>query len=71
MQLWFLSGNWPVQTYQVKIKILRATHVTHKRDFVLGNANAILVAEIDAGFMDFGQGFFIDAMRNFYVLKDF
>jgi|APGre2960657444_1045066.scaffolds.fasta_scaffold572465_1 hypothetical protein len=74
MQLWFLSGNWLVQTYQVRNKILRATHVTHSHardDFVFGNPNARLVAEIDAGFVDFGQGFFIDAMRNFYVLKEF
>jgi hypothetical protein len=71
MQLWFLSGNWLVQTYQVRNKILRATHVTHNLDFVFGNPNARLVAEIDAGFMDFGQGFFIDAMRNFYVLNEF
>lgn len=71
MQLWFLSGNWPVQTYQVKNKILKATHVTHNLDLVLGNANAMLVAEIDAGFVDIGQGFFIDALRNFYVLNEF
>ena len=70
MQLWFLSGNWLVQTYQVRNKILKATHVTHNLDFVFGNPNAILVAEIDAGFVDIGQGFFIDAMRNFYVLKE-
>lgn len=69
MQLWFLSGNWPVQTYQVKNKILKATHVTHNLDFVLDNPNARLVAEIDAGFIDIGQGFFIDAMRNFYVIS--
>lgn len=71
MQLWFLSGNLPVQTYQVRNKILKATHVTHNLDLVLGNANAMLVAEIDAGFVDIGQGFFIDALRNFYVLNEF
>jgi len=47
------------------------THSHARDDFVFGNPNARLVAEIDAGFVDFGQGFFIDAMRNFYVLKEF
>ena len=71
MQLWFLPGAAvPVQTYEINNKIYKATHVTHVTP--VGHSHgATLVAEIDAGFMQFGRGFFIDARRNFYVLREF
>ena len=71
MQLWFLPGAAvPVQTYEIDNKICKVTHVTHVT-FEGRSHGAKLVVEIDAGFMQFGRGFFIDARRNFYVLREF
>ena len=79
MQMWFVhsksSGRIPhkVQTYLVKNKTIKVTDITENlgsnlTNFILGNfPNITLVAELEAGYMDIGPGYFVDSNRNFYI----
>ena len=81
MQMWFVHSeefgriphNLPVQTYLVKNKIIKVTDITENlgsnlTNFILGNfPNITLVAELEAGYMDIGPGYFVDSNRNFYI----